>query len=213
MTTVPARKLTKRQELGARTKVEILDAALTLMSEQGYDGATIARIAAESGRPVSSIYWHFGSKAGVLAAVMERGADEFFAALDADPYDGGMPREPRAILRAGFQQARSYVEARPEFLRLLFLLLFVEQPDDQVAQVVARVTEHGRAGAHRMIEAAFASRGRTEANTIADRFATVAVTYFNGVFVTAPMNTDTSMETLMDVLVDAIFALVEPAAD
>ena len=213
MTAQTPRKLTQRQQLGARSRGEILDAALRLMSEQGYDGASIARIAAASGRPASSIYWHFGSKAGVLAAVMERGADEFFAALNENPYADGIAREPLEMLRAGFQQARSYVEARPDFLRLFFLLLLVEQPDDKVSEVVARVSANGRAVAHRIIRDAFAARGAVEATAIADRLALMALTYFNGVFLTTPSNPDATMEGLIDVLVDAVVALADVTDD
>jgi len=55
--------MNKRQELGARSRTAILDAALQLMSETGYDGTSVAKIAQKSGLPASSIYWHFGSKA------------------------------------------------------------------------------------------------------------------------------------------------------
>lgn len=209
MTHPTRHRLTKRQEIGARSREEILDVALRLMSEQGYDGASIARIAAESGRPASSIYWHFGSKAGVLAAVMERGADQFFATLDAPDGLDDSEWDSREILRAGYQRARKHVEDNPDFLRLLFVLTFVAQPDECVTRVIERVTTHGRAGAHRMLEAAYARRGKTEATAIADRFALMAVIHFNGAFMSAPLYSDATMEHLMDVLVDTIADVIE----
>lgn len=48
--------------------------ASRLMATRGYDGTSISALAKSSGLPASSIYWHFGSKEGVLKAVMERGA-------------------------------------------------------------------------------------------------------------------------------------------
>ena len=51
------------------------------MAEHGYDAATVAALVDEAGVPASSIYHYFGSKEGVLLAVMERGAERFFEAL------------------------------------------------------------------------------------------------------------------------------------
>ena len=51
------------------------------MAEQGYEGASINAIVKEAGIPISSVYHYFGSKDGVLVAVMERGAERFFASL------------------------------------------------------------------------------------------------------------------------------------
>src|SRR6266496_2327682 len=50
----------------------ILDAAERLVAERGYTAASISLISKASGLPASSIYWHFGSKEGLLAAVVER---------------------------------------------------------------------------------------------------------------------------------------------
>lgn len=53
----------------ARTR--ILDAALSLMSEQGAAGASMRQLAAACGLNVATIYHYFPSKADVLRSVME----------------------------------------------------------------------------------------------------------------------------------------------
>ena len=63
------------------SKDAILDAAEMLMARVGYDKASISQICRESKLPVGSIYHHFGSKAGLLSAVIERGVGRFFSAL------------------------------------------------------------------------------------------------------------------------------------
>ena len=55
---------------GVRSREAVLDAAERLMAEQGYEAATVARLVEEAGIPPSSIYHYFGSKEGVLLAVM-----------------------------------------------------------------------------------------------------------------------------------------------
>ena len=41
----------------------------------------MARVVEEAGVPLSSVYHYYGSKDGILLAVMERGAERFFADL------------------------------------------------------------------------------------------------------------------------------------
>src|SRR5687767_10421400 len=76
-----AASMTKRQQQGQSSRELILDATERLMATRGYAATSISDIRSACGLPASSIYWHFGSKEGVLAAVMERGADRFFAAI------------------------------------------------------------------------------------------------------------------------------------
>jgi len=76
-------QLTKKQQQGEQSRELILDATERLMATNGYAATSISDIRRACGLPPSSIYWHFGSKEGVLAAVMERGANRFFAAIPA----------------------------------------------------------------------------------------------------------------------------------
>ncbi len=64
---------------GVKSRELVLDAAERVMAEHGFEAATLARVVAEAGIPMSSVYRYFGSKGGILLAVMERGGDRFFA--------------------------------------------------------------------------------------------------------------------------------------
>ena len=66
---------------GVKSRALVLDAAERVMAADGFEAATIARVVEEAGVPLSSVYHYFGSKDGVLLAVMERGAERFFADL------------------------------------------------------------------------------------------------------------------------------------
>jgi AcrR family transcriptional regulator len=109
--------LTKRQQQGEGSRELILDATERLMATRGYAGTSISDIRKACGLPASSIYWHFGSKDGVLAAVMERGASRFFAAIPGLT-DGRTNPGPAIQLEA---TARLIAE-HPDFLRLAYLL-------------------------------------------------------------------------------------------
>lgn len=76
----------------ARTRARLLAAALDLFARQGYDGTTVAQIAAAAGVTEMTFYRHFGSKDQLLVD---------------DPYDpiiaaaiGHQPADLPALLRA-----------------------------------------------------------------------------------------------------------------
>ncbi|MHC9295872.1 TetR/AcrR family transcriptional regulator [Mycobacterium sp. LTG2003] len=122
--------LTRRQQQGVSSREQILDATERLMATRGYAATSISDIRKACGLPASSIYWHFGSKDGVLAAVMERGADRFFAAIPAD----GSIDEQLSVLAA-------LQSDHPEFLRFLYLLALERSDDPVVTEVVRRVRD------------------------------------------------------------------------
>jgi AcrR family transcriptional regulator len=122
--------LTKKQQQGEQSRELILDATERLMATRGYAATSISDIRKACGLPPSSIYWHFGSKEGVLAAVMERGADRFFAAI---PTEGTV--EQQLAVTARLQADH------PDFLRLFYLLSLERSDDPAVAEVVRRVRD------------------------------------------------------------------------
>ncbi|MCB9679138.1 MAG: TetR/AcrR family transcriptional regulator [Alphaproteobacteria bacterium] len=65
-----------------RTRQTVLDAAERAFRESGFQGATSASIARDAGVSEGSVFGHFGSKSGLLLAVMERYYADAFARLD-----------------------------------------------------------------------------------------------------------------------------------
>jgi AcrR family transcriptional regulator len=129
---------TKKQQQGEASRELILDATERLMATKGYAATSISDIRNACGLPASSIYWHFGSKEGVLAAVMERGADRFFAAIPrwdqtAGP-DGRKPERQLAVTAA-------LLAEHPDFLRLFYLLSLERSNEPAVSEVVRRVRD------------------------------------------------------------------------
>lgn len=58
------------------TREALLRAAAVVFARDGYDGASIADIAAEAGTSSGPIYVHFGSKADLFAATLRANADQ-----------------------------------------------------------------------------------------------------------------------------------------
>jgi AcrR family transcriptional regulator len=203
--------MNKRQQLGARSRTAILDAALQLMSESGYDGASVSKIAHASGLPASSIYWHFGSKSGILAAVMERGAEAFFSTAGEVTEPLNPDNSSLDVLRTRFQQARRSAEDHPEFLRLLFLLILADPGDEAIVSILKRVNDRGLDLLHAQISEAFASRGDAEARSVADRLTVTALMVFNGAFLTVETNPEVSLTDLIDDMAEIVVLLAQTA--
>ena len=104
---------------GARSREAVLDAAERLMAEQGYEAATVAAWSRRLGVPASSVYHYFGSKEGVLLAVMERGAQRYLAAV---PYFDRRIGSRQEHLQVVVETASSLLERQPDFLRILIVM-------------------------------------------------------------------------------------------
>ena len=109
---------------GVRSRELVLDAAERVMAEHGFEAATLARVVEEAGIPMSSVYHYYGSKDGILLAVMERGAERFFADLPDPDRRVGRPR--RAPGARSSRRPSQTLERHPDFLRLL--IVFAIQP-------------------------------------------------------------------------------------
>lgn len=57
---------------GQASREQILGAAVDLLSERGYSGLTISGVCERADIAPTSLYWHFGSKAGLMEAVIDR---------------------------------------------------------------------------------------------------------------------------------------------
>ena len=60
------------REAGTSTRERILDAALELFTEQGYDKASLRELAQRMGFTKAALYYHFPSKADILMALHMR---------------------------------------------------------------------------------------------------------------------------------------------
>ncbi|WP_017934599.1 TetR/AcrR family transcriptional regulator [Nocardioides sp. Iso805N] len=61
----------RRNARGEASLRRIMEATVDLLGRYGYDNTTIARITKATGRPASSIYWHFDNKDELIAASLE----------------------------------------------------------------------------------------------------------------------------------------------
>ena len=80
---------TRREHTSHESSERILNAAAELFAEKGYRQTTFAAVAERSGISRGSIPWHFGSKEGLLLAVLERSVNLINAGLTEEPTGTG----------------------------------------------------------------------------------------------------------------------------
>ena len=166
---------------GVRSRDAVLDAAERVMAEHGCEGATAAQIVALSGIPVSSVYHYFGSKQGVLLAVMERGARRFFDSLPAVAEREGAPEDHLRHVIDGIAAA---LEEQPDFLRLVLVMATQPVAGDDVAtaqEVVSRVRREALGRLRALIAMAFDDLRPSDEST--DRLARLTLAAIDGAFV------------------------------
>ena len=99
---------------------EVLETALTLVSEHGVAGASLRKLAAELGMSQPSLYHYFSSKDELVSAVVEYCAEKMLAsALDLPP-----PQRREDIPRYAMQAVVDLwsTERHPRFVRFMFVV-------------------------------------------------------------------------------------------
>lgn len=164
---------------GTRSRELVLDAAERLMAQQGYEAASVSALVDEAGVPASSIYHYFGSKEGVLLAVMERGAERFFEALPIPDRRQGSQSEHLAGLVETVAEA---LQVNPHFLRILIVMATqpVNASGGEVHRVVNRVRDLALDRLRDQMQIIF---GVARDGADADRLARFALASFDGAFV------------------------------
>jgi AcrR family transcriptional regulator len=188
---------------GAQSREAVLDAAERLIAEQGYEAASVSALVSEAGVPASSIYHYFGSKEGVLLAMMERGAARFFAALPIAERRTGSQREH---LRALLGAVSATLERHPDFLRILVVMAVQRATavDGDVERVVGRVRERALERLRDQMHIVFdLDRNGDDADRLA-RFWLAAV---DGAFVAHQSRPEVSVSDLLKHLPAAIIAV------
>jgi AcrR family transcriptional regulator len=188
---------------GARSRELVLDAAERLMADKGYGAATVSALVKESGVSLSSIYHYFGSKEGVLLAVMERGAVRFFDELPAFDKRLG-PQAAHLATLVG--TVAGTLEQSPDFLRILIVMATqpVNAEGGEVHRVVNRVRELALERLRDQMQVIF---GLDRDGPEADRLARFALASFDGAFVAYQADPALRLEALLRHLPAALLAV------
>ncbi len=171
----------RRTELGDRSRERIRKTTLMLMSKIGYGGPSISAIAKRSGLPASSLYWHFGSKQALLAAVAEDGAARWLALIPNWEDIEGPPLERFDRM---FQAIARQFDRQPEIIRLILTLYMERGKTDVVALgIIQRLRRSALAKFRPAVETLLEVAGAAKNKHAIDELCDFALSFVNGCFV------------------------------
>jgi TetR/AcrR family transcriptional regulator len=128
-------------------RTTLLNVALDLFADRGYDAVGVQEIVAAAGVSKPTLYHYFGSKTALLEKLVTEQSAPLVAELAAaTSYAGDLPLTLSRIVRAYFDFAR----ARPTFYRL-HLALWFAPAHSEARQIVVDFHE----SLYRMIEDVF----------------------------------------------------------
>ena len=131
------------------TRAALIQAALALFGQRGFDGTSTRQIAAAAKANIGSIAYHFGGKEGLRAAVADHIVATFqdiagkaIGDLAAPPTGGDTPQAARALLSSALEQMVGFVVARPEAGEIVqFLLRELSHPSTTIGRIYEGVFE------------------------------------------------------------------------
>jgi AcrR family transcriptional regulator len=130
---------------------EILDAALSLLTERGYAAMSMEELAAKAGISKPTLYNHFTTKDDIVVAAATRGMDRVIALIDGE-LEGQTPLERLATLLRAVLQLRiddGTIDMRawaPELFQLLCTRPELLERLGRIDRAVVSLVEEGIAG-------------------------------------------------------------------
>ncbi len=116
------------------TRTSILDAARSVLRERGYASLSTREVAAVAGVPLSQIHYHFGSKQGLLVALLEYLNDQLLTRQHRMFHDQGLTLSQQWDLACDYLDE----DLASGYVRVLQELWAAGWSDPEVAKVVRR---------------------------------------------------------------------------
>jgi AcrR family transcriptional regulator len=176
------------------TRERVIRAAAELFGARGFAGTSISAIRNASGALPSSIYWEFGSKEGILLAVLEDSARRWLEQARACAVRAMAQPAPSAARRLGayLEYLADALAERPEFLRLLLLLSLERRDvDERSLQAIRHVRQCALESLARLYEEA-GIVGPAAQESAAIDLARASLAFFDGAFIAAQVDPDTT---------------------
>lgn len=127
-----------KQERAARTRVEILEAAITLFARRGILATTMAQLAKAIRMTPGALYWHFPTKEDLLLAAIEDLHARYLAAFDAVLTEQQNQNHPASVrLKTFMDRTHQFLRAHREY-GIFFGMVAAESAEnnDRVAEAI-----------------------------------------------------------------------------
>ena len=200
-----ARSQRKAKGSGHLRRAEILEAAERVFVEQGYEGATIRRIADEVGLSSTALYMHFRDKGQILDEICAG----HFRALNAinEALLAEAELDPVVRVRRMLEGYIDFAYAHPNTYRLVFCTPVAVHPEDDEAAGEAntigkRTYELFSEGVRRVGEA---GRLRVDDVAVSSQTSWAACHGIVSLLLTRPHIAWADRDVLRDVMLDTVF--------
>ena len=128
------------------TKEKILDAALTLIAENGYDGTSVEQIASIVGIKAPSLYKHYKGKEDILNALIDSAEERYEVMFGSEKNIGKVPESREEFIKVTME--RISFTLRDPIIRKTRMLLVQEQFRNE--RISEATTRHQLDGIQRM---------------------------------------------------------------
>ena len=119
------------------TKEKILDAALTLFAENGYDGTSVEQIANKVGIKAPSLYKHYKGKEDILNALIDSAEMRYEEMFGSETNIGKVPQSREEFIQV--TMGRIAFTIQDPVIRKTRMLLVQEQfRDERISEVTSR---------------------------------------------------------------------------
>ena len=119
------------------TKEKILDAALTLFAENGYDGTSVEQIANIVGIKAPSLYKHYKGKEDILNALIDSAETRYEEMFGSEKNIGRVPQSREEFIKVTME--RISFTMRDPIIRKTRMLLVQEQfRNERISEVTTR---------------------------------------------------------------------------
>ena len=128
------------------TKEKILDAALTLFAENGYDGTSVEQIAHIVGIKAPSLYKHYKGKEDILNALIDSAEARYEEMFGSEKKIGKVPQSQKEFIKVTMERI-SFTMHDPVIRKTRMLLVQEQFRNERISEVTTR---HQLDGVQRM---------------------------------------------------------------
>jgi AcrR family transcriptional regulator len=119
------------------TKKKILDEALTLFAEKGYDGTGVDLIAERVGIKGPSLYKHYKGKEEILNALIDVAEERYEEMFGSEKNIGKIPKDREEFIKATMERI-SFTMRDPMIRKIRMLLVQEQFRNERISEVTTR---------------------------------------------------------------------------
>ena len=119
------------------TKEKILDAALTLFAENGYDGTSVEQIANGVGIKAPSLYKHYKGKEDILNALIDSAEARYEEMFGSENNIGKVPESPEEFIRVTMERI-TFTMNDPKIRKIRMLLVQEQFRNERISEATTR---------------------------------------------------------------------------